>query len=95
MAKTKSTRPESKTAQLARAIEATRLVPKSLEYYLADQQDRARELQDILRLLKDDPESSSDNGAIVAAWRMARDLNNALDAASVTRVVSAPTEVRS
>lgn len=62
-------------------------VPEALAQHLADQQDRARELQDLLATVLRDP-NRNDDGILSIAWREARALNEALDRASLCKVLA-------
>jgi hypothetical protein len=62
-------------------------VPEALKEYLSEQQDRARELWDILCLL--DEHITQDNGALAVCRRMALNLNDALDANSIRKALRA------
>ncbi len=57
-------------------------LPEALAAHLADQQDRARELQDLLSTMLRDPQRN-DDGILTIALREARALNLALDRVSL------------
>ena len=62
-------------------------VPEALAQHLADQQDRARELADLLATVLRDPQCN-DNGVLTIARREARAINEALDRASLCKALA-------
>ena len=80
----------SREARYAGAAEATDAldaeVPEALAQHIADQQDRARELADLLATVLRDPQCN-DNGVLTIARREARALNEALDRMSLIRAI--------
>lgn len=62
-------------------------LPAELKGHLADQQDRARELQALLEMADRD-DDRNDEGVLTIAARLARDLNNALDSVTLGRLLS-------
>ena len=79
-------------ARVAGAAEATDAldaeVPEALAQHLADQQDRARELQNLLATVLRDPQCN-DNGVLTIARREARALNEALDIVALRHALEA------
>ena len=63
-------------------------LPEALAQHLADQQDRARELADLLATMLRDPRCD-DNGVLTIARREARALNEALDIVALRHALEA------
>ncbi len=63
-------------------------LPEALAQHLADQQDRARELQNLLATVLRDPQCN-DNGVLTIARREARALNEPLDIVALRHALEA------
>ncbi len=80
---------EARYASAAEAHDALDVeVPETLAQHLADQQDRARELADLLAIVLRDPQCN-DNGILTIARREAHALNEALDIVALRHALEA------